>query len=120
MLKYLRTKIPAQHLTLTVQRYARDYLKSYHNADVDRGLQEDYGVSLEEIKPLLASSLRTAQAERMLVQVYFERGVYIKGRRLTDIVDFLEYGSLEIRPPKLPSDMFNYISLAVESETGGL
>ena len=120
MFFYLRTSIPANYLSKYINRYIKMYLPKIVNTTFNEYLVKNYGTNIYTVFEYLIKWSKASNVQPNLVQFYFDNNVYLGNTKLKNIIEFLEYGNLEIQSPKIITKIFNSAVGKLKDRLGGV
>lgn len=120
MLKYVKTSISPK-LYLTLLRYELKINKSSVKVSnkVNNTLVQYYHTNLTDVLNAIIKSVRCANVKKNLLQVYILDSM-IGEHKLSEIIRFLDYGSLDVSAAKIISKYVNEAILLTKSYLGGI
>ena len=117
---YLKTSIPSKIILPYLKRYLRINKDAFKiNFKVNTYLNQFYKVSLAEILNTIDNYVKINSVEDNLLQIYWDKNSSKKGNKVEDILNFLEYGNLDITAPKIISKLMSNVLVFVNSTIGG-
>lgn len=120
MFFYLRTSIPANYLSKYINRYIKMYYPTIYDNTLNNYLLKNYNTNIYNVLNYLLKWTKASNVQPNLVQFYFDNNVYLGNAKLKDIVEFLEYGNLEIKSPKVITKIFNKSISKLKDRLGGV
>ena len=110
---YFKTMLSPQIVKPFIRNSMLFYSSFYttKNVNVDLYLKRNYDVSIEDVLIGFIKNLKVNRVKDTLLQIYCDNHSYIKGRNLNELISFLEYGNLEIQPPKI---MFKFLNSSLK------
>lgn len=120
MVRYIKTEADPEEVEDYARYYAETYLHSRPDPDVEEALESVYGMKIVDIRDAVARGFKVSETDvPHVLAIYVDDHVYVKGWRLADIVDFLEYGNLEFPKIGFASEMFDYALFWTSEAIGG-
>ena len=119
MLFYLKTEIPIKLLYPYLKRYINMNSYNCNNILLNDYLRINYNISLSNTLRELSNNIKITNINNNLIQIYFNKNKIIGKNKLEDILSFLEYGNLDVRPPKLISKIMNNSLIMLNNAIGG-
>ena len=107
MLFYLRSDFSPNNILSELKHYldilSYNYNKKYMN--INSYLIKNYNINLNMILNSFKQEIKIAPVENKTFQLYIDKNAHIGKNNLNIILSFLEYGNLEISPPKIISSL---------------
>ena len=119
MLFYFKTSVPVKTLYPYLKRYIDMCSYNYSNNQLNDYLENNYGVSLSYMLKQLENNVKITNINDILIQIYFDKNKVIKSNKLEDILEFIEYGNLDIKAPRLVSKILNTSIKMLNNTIGG-
>ena len=119
MLFYFKTSAPVKTLYPYLKRYINMCSYNYSNNQLNDYLENNYNVSLPYMLKQLETNVKIANINDTLIQIYFDKNKVVKNTKLEDILEFVEYGNLDIKAPKLVSKILNTSIRMLNNTIGG-
>lgn len=119
MLFYFKTNVPVKTLYPYLKRYIHMCSYNYSNNELNDYLENNYTVSLSYVLKQLENNVKINSIDDSLIQIYFDKNKVVKNTKLEDILEFIEYGNLDIKEPKLVSKILNTSIKMLNSTIGG-
>lgn len=119
MLFYIKTSVPVNTIYPYLKRYINLYSYYYKNNSLDNYLVNNYNVSLKYILKQLENNVKIDNINNSFIQVYFDKNKIINNKRLENIIQFLEYGDLNVKSPQLISKIINKSLTELTNNLGG-
>lgn len=117
---YLNTSIPCSIVLPYLKRYLKMNKNGFEiNPKINEYLNQVYDTSLSEILNNIDSYVKLNNTSKNLLQVYWDKNIVKSGNKVEDILNFLEYGNLDIAAPKIISKLMNNVLVFVDSVLGG-
>lgn len=120
MFFYLSTSIPANYLSKYINRYIKMCLPKIHDIVLNDYLIKNYNTNIYNVFEYLIKYSKASNVQNNLVQFYFDNNIYLGNTKLKNIVEFLEYGNLEIQSPKIITRVFNKSVSKLKDRLGGV
>ena len=124
MLFYIKTQVPPKLIYPYVRRYLDMYItrrieRKPKGYILDKYVKNVFGISLNDVFKSIKNHYQVGEVKKNLLQIYFDVNAYVGTRSLSQMIDFLEYGNMDIKAPKIISSMFKYVLNAVRDAMGG-
>ena len=120
MIYYLKTSIPASAIQGLLKYNVEGVCNTIQiNPDIVTYLKNQYNVLPKQLFNSFCDNLNTT-ADKNLIQIYFNQNAFINKSRLIDVLQFLEYGNLEIQSPRLVSKILTTSLNKTINMTGGI
>ena len=107
MLFYLRSDFSPNNILSELRHYLNilsyNYNKKYRN--INSYLIKNYNINLNMVLNSLKQEIKITPIENKIFQLYIDKNIHIGKNNLNIILNFLEYGNLEINSPKIISSL---------------
>lgn len=107
MLYYMKTRIPPRLVTAILRYYVDTFSHNGNNGLLNDYLVKNYNTTLGNVLHMLVNNCNVNSVKDNILQIYIDGNRYIGRYKLKDIAQFLEYGNLDIRFPRIISSMIN-------------
>ena len=119
MLYYIKTIVSTQSLKKPMEYYLDLFSYNIHNNELNSYLIFNYKINLNSILKNIIRYCKLNEVENCIYQIYFDKNAYIGKEKLSNIIQLLEYGNLDIQPPKIISKWIKNTLDFVRYRTGG-
>ena len=116
---YIRTYIPPKYLKYYLQRYIDMYSIKIDDIKINDYLTKNFKTNLKQVFNYLKLYCNLSTFKPNIVEIYCNSNVYLGNTKLTNIVNFLEYGNLDIQSPKIISKLFKNVINGIKNALRG-
>ena len=120
MLYYIKTTIPTKTVEYFTRYYLNTCLLNTYNYNLNNYMKANYKIDLKSLLKNLGKHCKVNSIGNYMFQVYFDKNVWIDNFKLVDILSLLEFGNLDIQPPKIISKAMNNALTFVKFRLGGV
>ncbi len=121
MLWYIKTQCPDDVLLELFRRAIK--IENYYNQIYDIKLLKwlkNKKVNPNNIYKYICRNIRVKEAENNIHQIYINNEVLSKDLTLKELLQMIEYGSVEIKPTKIISRWITRAKRRVQNDLGGI
>ena len=121
MLYYLKSDFSSNNILKELKHYLNILTYKYKNkyGYIDEYLNRNYNVDLNKILNTFKKEIKIVPIENRMFQLYIDKNVYIGKNNLNNILNFLEYGNLNIKSLKIISSLMKETLKYTQISLGG-
>ena len=120
MLFYLRSTMPLSTISSTLKSYI-DYYSNFFKSNnaLDSYLKNNYNMNLNDVFNHLINDIKISDMKNSTYQIYYDKYNFVNNNQFTTVLQFIEYGNLEVKAPKMLSIIMNEAINRTKDEFGG-
>ncbi len=121
MLYYLKSDFSSNNILKELKHYLNILTYKYNNKYryIDEYLNRNYSVDLNKILNTFKKEIKIVPIENRMFQLYIDKNIYIGKNNLNNILNFLEYGNLNIKSLKIISSLMKESLKYTQISLGG-
>lgn len=121
MLYYLKSDFSSNNILKELKHYLSilTYKYKIKYRYIDEYLNRNYSVDLNKILNTFKKEIKIVPIENRMFQLYIDKNVYVGKNNLNNILNFLEYGNLNIKSLKIISSLMKESLKYTQISLGG-
>ena len=121
MLYYLKSDFSSNNILKELKHYLNilTYKYKIKYRYIDEYLNRNYNVDLNKILNTFKKEIKIVPIENRMFQLYIDKNVYVGKNNLNNILNFLEYGNLNIKSLKIISSLMKESLKYTQISLGG-
>ena len=121
MLYYLKSDFSSNNILKELKHYLNilTYKYKIKYRYIDEYLNRNYSVDLNKILNTFKKEIKIVPIENRMFQLYIDKNVYVGKNNLNNILNFLEYGNLNIKSLKIISSLMKESLKYTQISLGG-
>ena len=121
MLYYLKSDFSSNSILKELKHYLNilTYKYKIKYRYIDEYLNRNYSVDLNKILNTFKKEIKIVPIENRMFQLYIDKNVYVGKNNLNNILNFLEYGNLNIKSLKIISSLMKESLKYTQISLGG-
>lgn len=121
MLYYLKSDFSSDNILRELKYYLNILTYMYKNKykHIDKYLNKNYNIDLKTILNTFKKELKIAPIENKMFQLYIDKNIHVGKNNLNNILNFLEYGNLNIKSLKIISSLMKESLKYAQISLGG-
>ena len=121
MLYYLKSDFSSNNILKELKHYLNILTYKYKTKYryIDEYLNRNYSVDLNKILNTFKKEIKIVPIENRMFQLYIDKNVYVGKNNLNNILNFLEYGNLNIKSLKIISSLMKESLKYTQISLGG-